>query len=184
MGRTVIVSRRHDRLSQLIMKKMYDAVAVSNFKIDLQRGDQLCWLPKVADPVDDEVQELAALVDRSVFIPRKIIMLSMAGTADDASSAQLKQWYGKKFQKYLWAHQYAIKMIDELELPYTIIRALPFSSITGPTVFSKEGQKLRGHGIDERSLAQAIVQILDTDRYNGESIGVSTGSKEDQHGAK
>ena len=121
MGRTVIVSHRHDQLSQLIMKKMYDAVAVSNFKLEFQRGDQLCWLPQLSDPVDDEVQELATLIDQSIFIPRKIVMLSMAGTADDASPDQLKHWYGKNAQEYLWAHQYAIKMVDELELPYTII---------------------------------------------------------------
>ena len=39
MGRTIIVSCRHDRLSQLIMKKMYDAVAVSSLKVSFQRGD-------------------------------------------------------------------------------------------------------------------------------------------------
>lgn len=180
MGRTVIVSHRHDQLSQLIMKKMYDAVAVSNFKLEFQRGDQLCWLPQLSDPVDDEVQELATLIDQSIFIPRKIVMLSMAGTADDASPDQLKHWYGKNAQEYLWAHQYAIKMVDELELPYTIIRALPSKPGNMKAVITEEGQPLHGDGVSEEALAQVIEQVLSTNRYNGQSIGVSTMAEEDQ----
>lgn len=179
MGRTVIVSQRHDQLSQLIMKKMYDAVAVSNFKLEFQRGDQLCWLPRVSEPVDEEVQELANLVDRSVFVPSKIVMLSMAGTADDATGDQLRQWYGKNAQEYLWAHQYAIKMIDELEFPYTIIRALPLTAAAVPATITGEGQALTGQGVSEAELAGVIGRVLSTDRYNGKSIGVSA-KKEDQ----
>lgn len=179
MGRTVIVSQRHDQLSQSIMRKRYDAVAVSNFKLEFQRGDQLCWLPRVSESVDDEVQELADLIDRSLFVPSKIVMLSMVGTADDATIDQLHQWYGKNAQEYLWAHQYAIKMIDELELPYTIIRALPLTATTAPATITNEGQAVSGQGVSEAELASVIDRVLSTDRYNGKSIGVAA-KKEDQ----
>lgn len=178
MGRTVIVSQRHDQLSQLIMRKRYDAVAVSNFKLEFQRGDQLCWLPRVSEPVDDEVQELANLIDRSLFVPSKIVMLSMVGTADDATSDQLHQWYGKNAQEYLWAHQYAIKMIDELEFPYTIIRALPLTATAAPAAITNEGQAVSGQGVSEAELAGIIDRVLSTDQYNGKSIGVAA-KKED-----
>ncbi len=50
-------------------------------------------------------------------------MLSIAGTADDATNQQLQEWYGQQATQAVLAHQYAVKMIDEFELPYTIIRA-------------------------------------------------------------
>lgn len=180
MGRTVIVSHRHDQLSQLIMREMYDAIAVSNFKLEFQRGDQLCWLPQISEPVDEEAQELATLIDQSLFVPSKIVMLSMAGTADDADSDQLRQWYGKNAQEYLWAHQYAIKMVDELELPYTIIRALPLTNSSAPAIITDEGQPLRGQGVSEVELAKVIDRVLSTDRYNGKSLGISAKAEEDQ----
>ncbi|WP_242364192.1 NAD(P)H-binding protein [Limosilactobacillus antri] len=173
MGRTIIVSRRHDRLGQLTMKKMYDAVAVSGPKLNFQQGDQLCWLPEVSEPVDEEVQALVAQIDQAVFTPQKIVMLSMAGTADDASLGQLQRWYGKGAQEYLWAHQYAIKMIDELELPYTVIRALPLTTTRRPAVITSEGQAVTGQGVSEETLAGVIEQALLTDRYRNQSIGVS-----------
>lgn len=173
MERTIIVSRRHDRLSQLIMKKMYDAVAVSSWRLTFQQGDQLCWLPEISEPVDEEVQELAARIDQGVFGPQKIVMLSMMGTADDATPAQLQQWYGRDAQKYLWAHQYAIKMIDELELPYTIIRTLPLTGTAGPVAVIPEGQAVTGTGVNEENLAKMIEQVLLTDRYRNQSVGIS-----------
>ncbi len=184
MGRTVIVSRRHDQLSRLLMEQLYDAVAVSSFKIEFKRGDQLCWLAQPGDPVDDEVQDLAKLIDQSVFLPRKIVMLSMAGTADDADVNQLKKWYGKGAQEYLWAHQYAVKMIDEFELPYTIVRALPIVETTAKAKITAEGQAITGTGVSDRALAKVLGQILDSDQYDGQSIGVSTEDEVDYDGRK
>lgn len=173
MGRTVIVSRRHDQLSRLLMEQLYDAVAVSSFKIEFKRGDHLCWLAQPGDPVDDEVQDLAKLINQSIFLPRKIVMLSMAGTADDADISQLKKWYGKSAQEYLWAHQYAVKMIDEFELPYTIVRALPIMATTTKAKITAEGQSITGTGVSEQALAKVLSQVLDSDQYDGQSIGVS-----------
>lgn len=173
MGRTVIVSRRHDDLSQLIMKKMYDAVNRGNFKLTFQRGDELCWLPQVGDPVDDEVQMLATVLDQSVFLPRKIVMLSMAGTADEVDGDQLRKWYGSRAQEELWAHQYAIKMIDEFELPYTILRTPPLVAHSAPAVLTDEGQPLVGTGVSAAELAGVIERVLLTDQYNGKSLGIT-----------
>lgn len=173
MGRTVIVSRRHDNLSQLIMKKLYDAVVQGNFKFEFQRGDQLCWLPQVNDPVDDQAQVLATMLDHALFIPRKIVMLSMAGTADELTNEQLRQWYGPNAQELLWSYQYAIKMIDELELPYTIIRTPPLVATSTPAVLTDEGQPLVGQGVSASELAKVLERVLMTDQYNGKSLGVT-----------
>lgn len=172
MARIVVISRRHDRLARLIMENSYAAVAANNFDVELEAGDVLCWLPQANDPVDDEVQRLAALVDRSLFTPQKIVMLSIAGTADDASEDQLKQWYGKHAMQDVWAHQYAIKMIDELELPYVVVRALPLGENAGQIQVVDEGQPLSGKNISEEQLATILVTALKTGKFDNHSIGV------------
>ncbi|MGN1279952.1 MAG: NAD(P)H-binding protein, partial [Limosilactobacillus sp.] len=144
----------------------------NNFDVELEAGDILCWLPQVNDPVDDEVQQLAALIDRSLFPPQKIVMLSIAGTADDADETQLKKWYGKRAMQAVWAHQYAIKMIDELELPYVVVRALPLGKGTGQIQVVDEGQPLAGENISEEQLATVLETALTTGKFDNHSIGV------------
>ena len=172
MARIVVISRRHDRLARLIMENSYAAVAANNFDVELEAGDILCWLPQAGAPVDDEVQQLADLVDRSLFPPQKIVMLSIAGTADDADEAQLKHWYGKRAMQEVWAHQYAIKMIDELELPYVVVRALPLGEGAAHTQIVDEGQPLSGENISEEQLATVLETALTTGKFDNHSIGV------------
>ena len=116
-GRAVLGDNREDELALKIMKKVPDAIVSTNFKVQFQSGDILCWLPKPSDYVDDEVQELADLIDQSTFLPIKFILLSVPGTADDASLEQVEKWYGKDARSMIMAHQYAIKMINEFEIP-------------------------------------------------------------------
>ena len=172
MARIVVISRRHDKLARLIMENSYAAVAENGFDIKLAAGDILCWLPHVNDPVDDEVQQLADLVDRSLFPPQKIVMLSIAGTADDADETQLKHWYGKHAMQAVWAHQYAIKMIDELELPYVVVRALPLGNATGSVKILDEGQPMAGECVNEQQLTQVLQTALTTSKFDNHSIGV------------
>ncbi|MBD5807135.1 saccharopine dehydrogenase related protein [Lactobacillus sp. 0.1XD8-4] len=173
MSRIVFVSRRYDKLVSLLMEKVPDAVATTNFKIDLQNGDVLCWLPTVMEFVDDEVQELAELIDHSLFPPTKIVMLSIAGTADDATVDQLQAWYGKQARQAVFAHQYAIKMIDELELPYTIIRTLPISNSETNVEIINEGHPLSGQRIGLKQVAQVIERAVTTDDFRNQSIGIA-----------
>lgn len=173
MGRIVLVSQRHDQLVPMIMKRVPDAIAATNFNLELQAGDVLCWLPVANEFVDDEVQELAALIDRSLFPPAKIVMLSLAGTADDASEQQLRQWYGKQALQFVFAHQYAIKMIDEFELPYTIVRTLPLSEQDSAIQTVAEGKQLYGERVGINQVAQVIERAVTTDDFKNQSIGIA-----------
>ena len=172
MARIVVISRRHDQLARLIMEKSYAAVASNNFDVELQAADVICWLPQAGDPVDDEVQALANLVDRSLFPPQKIVMLSIAGTADDADEQQLKRWYGKQAMQEVWAYQYAIKMIDELELPYVVVRTLPLGNDETPVKVVDEGQVLTGDCVGARQLVTVLQTALTTGKFDNHSIGV------------
>lgn len=151
---------------------MPDAVASTNFNVELKAGDTLCWLPLPGDMVDDEVQELAQLVDRSVFLPTRVVMLSIAGTADDASLAQAEKWYGEDARAKVMMHQYAIKMIDELELPYTIVRIPPLTDRVTSAKVVDEGQTMTGGPVGVAQVVTTLQTVLATDRYRNQSIGI------------
>lgn len=173
MSRVIVVSRRHDQLARLIMEKSYDAVAATNFEVEFQAGDILCWLPLPNEAVDDEVQELAHQIDQAIFPPTKIVMLSIAGSADDATTQQLQRWYGRHAMQDVLAHQYAVKMIDELEIPYTIIRSLPISSVVQTKLrVLDEGQQLSGEQVGEQQLVEIILRVLANPEFNNHSIGI------------
>ncbi|WP_251573837.1 saccharopine dehydrogenase related protein [Limosilactobacillus agrestimuris] len=172
MGRVVLIDNRDDELVSKLIKKMPDAVVSTNFKVQLQSGDILCWLPKPNDYVDDEVQELADLIDQSVFLPTKIVMLSIPGTADDASLEQVGKWYGKSARTMIMMHQYAVKMIDEFEIPYTIVRVPPLTVANTETKITAEGQAMDGGKVGIDQLVLLLQTVLKTNRYLNQSIGI------------
>lgn len=178
MGRIVLIANRNDELTSKIMKKMPNVVVSTTFKVELQSGDILCWLPMPNNYVDDEVQELADLVDQSTFLPAKIVMLSIPGTADDASLDQVEKWYGKNAQSMIMMHQYAVKMIDEFEIPYTIVRVPPLTSDSTNATVIGEGQLMNGKQLGMDQLVSVLQTVLETNRYLNQSIGIIN-SKED-----
>lgn len=173
MGKTIIVANRHDGMTAAIMKKVPDAIVSPNFDVEIGQGDTLCWLPLPGDPVDEEVQELAYLIDRSVFLPTKIIMLSLPGTADDINEDELVEWYGKKAIGWLMAHQYAIKMIDEFEIPYTIIRTPLIVDHETTVEVVGEGEAFPGREIGLPQLVNLMTDTIESQRYRNRSIGIA-----------
>jgi hypothetical protein len=144
----------------------------TNFKAQFRAGDVLCWLPLPNDYVDDEVQELATLIDKSIFLPTKIIMLSIPGTADDASLEQVEKWYGKNARSMIMSHQYAIKMIDEFEIPYTIIRIPPLVTDDTSAKIIAEGQQMSGDQLGINQLIPVLQTAIETNHYLNQSIGI------------
>lgn len=188
MARVVIVNTRHDSLAATLMRLLPDAVAASSFNLNLEEGDVLCWLPAPSDPVDDQVNALVKLIDSSVMQPSRIVMLSIAGTADDASEEEVKKWYGHNALGKVMAYEYAIKMIDELELPYTIVRVAPL--VDKPTqsnekvIVTAEGQQLPDKHIDDTSLASVLNLIVENGAYRNQSIGVTLKTDQTDGGPK
>lgn len=172
MGRVVLIENRNDDLAARILKKMPDAVVSTNFKIQLQSGDVLCWLPMAKEYVDDEVLQLADLIDKSIFQPVKIIMLSIPGTADDASTEQVEKWYGKDARSMIMMHQYAVKMIDEFEIPYTVVRIPPLVDAETAAEVLAEGQSMTGGKLGLNQLVENMQRVIETDRYLNQSIGI------------
>lgn len=140
----------------------------------VENGQTICWLPSVSDPVDDQVQELVDVIDRSKAQPAKIIVWSPAGTADDAQPDQLQQWWGPDWCKVIAAYLYMVKMVDELEFPYTVVRSLPID-VAGPAGrLVAEEKAMTGQTVSLQSLAETVVAACQG-KFTNESIGVDAG---------
>ncbi len=64
-------------------------------------------------------------------------------------------------------------MIDELEIPYTIVRAAPQTNASTSVKVSNEGSPLQGDLVNVDSLATIIANACSIDQYTNQSIGVS-----------
>ena len=99
-------------------------------------------------------------------------MRSIAGTADDATDDQLTRWYGEAGQNLVMDHLYAIKMIDELEFPYTIVRSLPLTNDDVQRSLMTEGRPYLGNYSNIQQVATIIAQAADPERFKNQSIGI------------
>ena len=99
-------------------------------------------------------------------------MKSIAGTADDASDQQLTSWYGENAQQMVMDHLYAIKMIDELEYPYTVIRTLPLVEQPIDRSVMKEGQQFSGKNSSLQITSQLMKKAIMTDEFQNQSVGI------------
>ena len=121
----------------------------------------LGWLPDFSAP-DLGVRNLVAAVDANPVAPQKIVMLSPAGIS----------WYGANAPTLLGDALYAVKMVDELELPYTVIRTLPVVRQGGGQKLSPEGEPMQGQATNQAALAHLFGTALQTAQYQNQSIGL------------
>ena len=72
----------------------------------------------------------------------------------------------------IMAHQYAIKMIDEFEIPYTIVRIPPLTLTNTSVSVVDEGQPMTGDKLGINQLVLIFQTVLETNRYLNQSIGI------------
>lgn len=172
MNRIVIINQGQTELCRALSQELDHCLVLDDFQWSLEPSDIICWLPADNSRVDLTVADLVALLDRSATQPAKIIMKSIAGTADDASDQQLTSWYGKNAQQMVMDHLYAIKMIDELEYPYTIIRSLPLVEQPIDRSVMNEGQQFSGKNSSLQATSQLMKKAIMTDEFQNQSIGI------------
>ena len=91
----------------------------------------------------------------------------------EVEEPRLQQWWGSDYQNLVLDYQYAIKMIDELELPYTIVRTTPIVINATTAVISNEGTGINGDRIGQSQLAEVLSEACQPNRYLNQTIGIS-----------
>jgi hypothetical protein len=171
MTRVLIVDQLNKGLATLIKPTVLESVTVNSFD-QLQQDDILLWLPNDSD-VDQQVFGLIDTIDGKQIKLSKIVMLSIAGVNGEVEEPRLQQWWGSDYQNLVLDYQYAIKMIDELELPYTIVRTTPIVINATTAVISNEGTGINGDRIGQSQLAEVLSEACQPNRYLNQSIGIS-----------
>lgn len=169
-----IVNQHQDQLTAALKDRLAPApVAVyPQFAHELPDHAILCWLAPLQAPVDELVMGLVQLVDAGKA-PAKIVMLAAAGICDDVDQAGLTQLYGDDYDNLVFAHQYAVKMVDELEIPYTIIRVPQIVDQPGKATLTAENQPLASLQVSQDRLVATLASTMTTDRLVNQSVGLS-----------
>lgn len=160
------------KLAQTVARKLDTALVTDFAHLSIHDGQVVCWLPAIDDPVDEQVQAIVNVIDHARTQPAKIVVWSPAGTADDAHPEQLQQWWGQNWQSIIAAYLYMVKMIDELEYPYTVVRSLPIVEHGAAGKLTNEEELMTGESVSAQAVADTIVQAC-RGKFTNESIGVS-----------
>lgn len=172
MNRIIIVNQRQDQLAKQVAHLLPQASIQEDFHWPVQDQDVICWLSNDNSRVDLTVNDLVTLLDQQHVRPAKIIMKSIVGTADDADDQQLINWYGAQARQLVADHLYAIKMIDELEFPYTIVRTLPLTSQPVHRQLCAEGQRMEGQQSNMQDVARVLAQACQPEQLKNVSVGI------------
>jgi hypothetical protein len=174
MATLTVIDEQRSRLGTLVAAKLpsKEVVLTDRFDTTLQTARVIVWLAPV-ERADDRVFELIDQIDARATAPEKIVMVTLAGINGEVPDEQLTRWYGDAAQELMLAHQYATKMIDELEIDYTLIRRVPLVDEETPVQVTNEGQPVMGTRIGMQALSEIIVQACDPTVFRNQSIGVS-----------
>ncbi|WP_235788979.1 hypothetical protein [Limosilactobacillus gorillae] len=156
-------------LSAVLSERGVAVKATTDFSGALEPVTTLVWLPDPLEPVGDLVSDLVALVDRSPA-PARIVMHGVVGTADDAEPEQVGAWYHTDGKALVMEHLYAVKMIDELEYPYVIVRTPPTSGSGGK--IKPEGQPITRSAVSRAATVALLVTAVQDDAYVNQSVGL------------
>ncbi|AMV60547.1 putative nucleoside-diphosphate-sugar epimerase [Pediococcus damnosus] len=157
-------------------------VAGKNAKIDFQSADQLAPKLKLADilvinTVDwDADYMLDAIIDAiemQTINLDKIIFRTVAGVNDEYPLEKI-QIAKKDPVEFIKQQQYAGKLVDESEIPYTIIRPSNIAETTGPDYkLIEEGQSMQdAKDVSAHSVAKVMMQAIQTNDLLNQSIGI------------
>ena len=172
MSRIIIVNQGATNLCHAVQNRLPKAIVYTDFHWQPQSDDIICWLPDDECRVDLAVSDLVTMLDENGVQPAKIIMKSVAGTADDAETNQISEWYGEGGSTMVMDHLYAIKMIDELEFPYTIVRTLPLTTHKVHRQLMMEGKPFSGQTSNIEQVADVIAKATQLEWFKNQSIGI------------
>ncbi|EKK21022.1 NAD(P)H-binding protein [Fructilactobacillus florum] len=108
----------------------------------------------------------------------RIIMVATAGI-DQEVQGSLKYNEIDDVPEYLREQRYAVKVIDETEVPYTIFR--PGDLVAGgtrPINLFAEGTQMPAGEVSYETMASLVMQAVVTDRFLNQSVGVVASSEE------
>ncbi|CUS25550.1 hypothetical protein FC70_GL001061 [Paucilactobacillus oligofermentans DSM 15707 = LMG 22743] len=173
MNHVLVVNQMNNDLAAMTVDKFED-YDLDNVFSKLKNDDILLWLSNSSN-VESQVFKLIDVIDDQNLKLKKMVMLVIAGVNGEIMIDQQEKLWGPDFENLILDSQYAIKMIDELEMPYIIVRIPIVVNEETAVEISNEGSQFKGNQIGLHQLADVVVEACLTDHYLNQSIGVSEG---------
>ncbi|WP_255552514.1 NAD(P)H-binding protein [Lactobacillus sp. Sy-1] len=106
------------------------------------------------------------------------VMLSTAGIDNEVEGTMKYPDDVKDVDEYLKQQRYAIKVVDEAEIPYTILRpATLVYQAEGELQIYDEGQPMPAGIVSRETVAQVAVSAITSHQYVNQSIGLVQDTK-------
>lgn len=159
---------------RLISKKVLDN---SQFKVTNKLKDgvyDVLYVDMLHIGMDVEFEPVVDRLEEGRIQVAKIVFLATAGMDNEIAPT----WIGESDVKELMLEvKYVAKLIDETELPYTILRPVEVhNELQNNVEIVPEGQSIKQATVSAKALKKVIEDAIFTDQYLNQSIGITSQS--------
>ena len=180
----VLILGNAGSLGELIQRKLSLNSGYRTFLFNGSKDQRRSYLNFLSDtnvivsllgPMDVDLafEALFAAIHRIQPPLKQFIMLSSAGINHEVKGS-LNHPGINNLKEYIDEQQYAIKIVDEEELPYTILRPVNLTNrkFSHRPMIINEGHPVPAGVVSYQTLADLVDQIIDNQSYLNRSIAV------------
>lgn len=122
--------------------------------------------------MDEEFEGIIDQIEAGEIKANKIIFLATAGMDKEINPNWIEV---QDLKELLLEVKYVAKLVDETELPYTILRPVEVSDEVQNVALNiiPEGEKISVDRVSEAKLRTVIIDAITTNNYINQSIGIS-----------
>ncbi|MGL3994720.1 NAD(P)H-binding protein [Pediococcus acidilactici] len=122
--------------------------------------------------MDEEFEAVVDRLEEQQLQVNKIVFLATAGMDNEIDPTWIEV---QDVKELMLEVKYVAKLVDETELPYTIIRPVEVKSEVqnqGAEI-TPEGQPIPTAVVSERAVIKLVKQAILTEEYQNQSVGIS-----------
>lgn len=122
--------------------------------------------------MDEEFETVVDRLEEQQLQVNKIVFLATAGMDNEIDPTWIEV---QDVKELMLEVKYVAKLVDETELPYTIIRPVEVKSEVQNQVaeITPEGQPIPTAVVSERAVTKLVKQAILTEEYQNQSVGIS-----------
>ncbi|MCK8624633.1 SDR family oxidoreductase [Apilactobacillus sp. M161] len=176
LGKNNLIAQK---LIQILIKNNFDVITMNEQNLS-DKNSYSNYLSDVdviysfLGPMDVDLcfEALFESINEGNINLRKFIMCSTAGV-DKELDKPIKYPNVKDVKEYLNEQRYAIKIVDEYEIPYTILRPVELvDTAFGKVFLYKEGETMPAGKVSTDIVSKIAYDVLQNGQYENTSIGI------------
>ncbi|UQS87197.1 SDR family oxidoreductase [Nicoliella spurrieriana] len=191
--KTVLVLGSQKPTARLAIHELSGRDDVHLIELDDEQVDvtyEKTYLPFISDvniiisflgPLDVDIafEGLFDAIRASEVTLTNFVMISTAGIDNEVTGTLQFPAGVSDVNEYLKQQRYAIKVVDEAEIPYTVIRPVTVvDQVAGPVKVYDEGEKMPTGFVSRETVARVAVQSAVEHQYVNQSIGLFQNKKD------